>query len=84
LFDLRCLSIFAGRIKARLATAKDVGDERAFTARSSKAIKTDLKARELLTLCLAENDRRMARYDARLIRPQLVPTLVRIALKFIR
>ena len=84
LFDLRCLSIFAGRIKARLATAKDVGDERAFTARSSKAIKTDIKVRDLLTLCLAENDRRMARYDARLIRPQLVPTLVRIALKFMR
>jgi hypothetical protein len=84
LFDLRCLSIFAGRIKARLATAKDVGGERAFTAKSSKAIKTDLKPRELLTLCLAENDRRMACYDARLARPQLVPTLVRIALKFMR
>ena len=84
LFDLRCMSIFAGRIKARMATAKGVGGERAFTATSSKAIKTDLKVRELLTLCLAENDRRMARYDARLIRPQLVPTLVRIALKFMR
>jgi len=84
LFDLRCLSIFAGRIKARMATAKGVGNKRNFTATSSKAIKTDLKVRELLTLCLAENDRRMARYDARLIRPQLVPTLVRIALKFMR
>ena len=84
LFDLRCMSIFAGRIKARMATAKGVGGERAFTATSSKAIKTDIKVRDLLTLCLAENDRRMARYDARLIRPQLVPTLVRIALKFMR
>jgi hypothetical protein len=35
-------------------------------------------------LCLSENDRRMARYDSRLIRPQLVPALVRIALKFMR
>jgi hypothetical protein len=84
LFDLRCMSIFAGRIKARMATAKGVGGERAFTATSSKAIKTDIKVRDLLTLCLAENDRRMARYDAQLIRPQLVPTLVRIALKFMR
>jgi hypothetical protein len=84
LFDLRCMSIFAGRIKARLATAKGIGGERAFTARSSKAIKTDLKVRDLMTLCLSENDRRMARYDSRLIRPQLVPALVRIALKFMR
>jgi hypothetical protein len=84
LFDLRCLAIFAGRIKARAASAKDVGDQRNFTAVSSKAIKTDLKARDLLALCLAENDRRMARYDSRLPRPQLVPTLVRLALKFIR
>jgi hypothetical protein len=84
LFDLRCMSIFVGRIKARLATAKGVGDKRNFTATSSKAIKTDLKVRDLLTLCLAENDRRMARYDSRLPRPQLVPTLVRIAVKFMR
>jgi hypothetical protein len=83
-FDLRCLAIFADRVKVRVAMGKGVGDKRNFTAVSSKAIKTDLKIRDLLTLCLAENDRRMARYDARLVRPQLVPTLVRLALKFIR
>jgi hypothetical protein len=84
LFDLRCMSIFAGRIMARLKSARGVGDRRSFTATSSKAIKTDLKIRDLLTLCLAENDRRMARYDSRLPRPRLVPTMVRIALKFMR
>jgi hypothetical protein len=84
LFDLRCMSIFAGRIKARLSTASGVRGQKNFTATSSKVIKTDLKIRDLLTLCLAENDRRMSRYDARLIRPELVPALVKIALKVMR
>ncbi|MGH6881187.1 hypothetical protein [Hypericibacter sp.] len=84
LFDLRCMRIFAGRIRARLATAKDVGGKENFTATSGKAIETDIKARDLMSMCLSENDRRMARYDSRLIRPKLVPTLVRIALKFMR
>jgi hypothetical protein len=84
MFDLRCLAIFADRVKVRAAMGKGVGDKRNFTAISSKAIKTDLKIRELLTLCLAENDRRMARYDSRLVRPRLVPALVRFALKFMR
>jgi hypothetical protein len=35
-------------------------------------------------VCLAENGRRMMRYDARLIRPRLVPFLVKVALIFIR
>jgi hypothetical protein len=34
-------------------------------------------------LCLAENDRRMSRYDMRLLRPTLVPFLVKLAIKFL-
>jgi hypothetical protein len=82
LFDLRCLSVFLGRVKERIKTAKGVGGQKNFTATSSKAIESDLKPRDLFELCLAENDRRMARYDRRLIRPRLVPALVKIALKF--
>ena len=36
-----------------------------------------------LRVCLAGNDRRVMRYDVRLIRPRLVPNLVRMALIFI-
>ena len=38
----------------------------------------------LLALCLAENERRFAGYDERLLRPVAVPRLVRSALRLIR
>jgi hypothetical protein len=43
----------------------------------------DVSARSFLELCLSENDRRLALYDERLIRPRLVPTAVRFALKIL-
>ncbi len=43
-----------------------------------------LEPRALFTLCLAENERRMSGYDPRLLRPTLVPTLVRFALRFMK
>jgi hypothetical protein len=33
--------------------------------------------RQFLTVCLSENDRRLAPYDPRLLRPTFVPTLAR-------
>jgi hypothetical protein len=42
-----------------------------------------MKVPDLMRLCLAENDRRMAKYDPRLLRPVLVPSLVRLALRFL-
>jgi len=90
-FNLRCFACFLGRIKGRLDTAREVkgkqGDKKQdknFTATTSKAFAGNLKVGDLLRLCLAENDRRMAQYDARLLRPVLVPWLVRLALKFVR
>ncbi|GAA5231330.1 hypothetical protein GCM10025794_33510 [Massilia kyonggiensis] len=37
--------------------------------------------RDLLALCLAENDRRFAGYDERLLRPRTVPRLARVVLR---
>jgi hypothetical protein len=89
-FDLRCIACFLGRIKGRLDTARAVkgsqGDKKKdknFTATTSKALASNLKVADLMRLCLSENDRRMAKYDARLLRPLLVPSLVKLALKFL-
>jgi len=37
-----------------------------------------------MRLCLAENDRRFAGYNPRLVHPETVPKLVRFALRFMR
>ncbi len=42
-----------------------------------------LTLKRFLGMCLSENDRRMARYDERLVRPMAMPRLVRAALPFI-
>jgi len=44
----------------------------------------DLSAREFLELCLRENERRLAGYDKRLLRPRMVPGLVRRIVRFLR
>jgi hypothetical protein len=89
-FNLRCIACFLGRIKGRLDTARAVkgsqGDKKKdqnFTMTTSKSLANNLKVADLMRLCLAENDRRMAKYDARLLRPVLVPSLVKLALKFL-
>ena len=38
----------------------------------------------LIELCLAENERRMAGYDGRLLRPATVPMLARLALRLLK
>ena len=54
-----------------------------FTLNGSKAVSgNDIRARDLLTLCLEENERRFAGYDPRLLRPTTVPRLIRFVLRF--
>jgi hypothetical protein len=43
-----------------------------------------LTIKSFMKLCLAENDRRMARYDARLVRPRAMPRLIKAAMPFLR
>jgi hypothetical protein len=40
--------------------------------------------KQLAAICLKENDRRLAPYDERLIRPTFVPTMMRLAMRLIR
>jgi hypothetical protein len=67
------------------ATQDDKPQDNNFTLTGGKAVAdVDLPVATLLDICLAENDRRMAGYDARLLRPTAVPRLVRLARRFMR
>jgi hypothetical protein len=56
-----------------------------FTLTGSKSVGADdLSIRGLIDVCLTENDRRLAGYDPRLLRPALVPFLARFARCFVR
>ena len=48
-----------------------------------KQLGSDIDVGELIAICVAENDRRLAPYDDRLKRPRFVPFMARLALKFI-
>jgi hypothetical protein len=56
-----------------------------FTLNGTKSVSdSDISIRELMSVCLNENDRRFAGYDPRLLRPNTMPRLVRLALRFMR
>jgi hypothetical protein len=67
------------RHAARMGKGGDTQQE-GFTMTSHDAF-GDFSARSFLELCLSENDRRLSLYDLRLLRPQLVPSLVRLTLR---
>ncbi|MGC2414462.1 MAG: ferritin-like domain-containing protein [Stellaceae bacterium] len=68
---------------ARGASRADNAQDNNFTLTGSKAVaEIDLAPAALFDLCLAENGRRMEGYDARLLRPQVVPKLIRFVRRF--
>ncbi|RQS08302.1 ferritin-like domain-containing protein [Burkholderia sp. Bp9002] len=69
---------------ARGIDAEGVARDANFPATGTAAVGDALEPRELIELCLAENDRRMAGYDKRLLRPMFVPRMARFALRLLR
>src|SRR5262249_49512486 len=61
----------------RLKIALGVRTNKDFTMKAHQQITTEITPRRFLELCLAENARRLDRYDARLVRPRLVPTIAK-------
>jgi hypothetical protein len=55
-----------------------------FAMNGSGAVSIELSPAELIDLCLVENDRRMAGYDQRLLRPKIAPSLARFARRFMK
>jgi hypothetical protein len=80
-FQARCLAALACQAWARMKIARKV-DSNNFTATSGSAMGLDMSPRSFMALCIAENDRRLAGFDARLLRPRMMPWLVRLAMRF--
>jgi len=79
IFAAKVLSVWVFLIWERLQTARDVGGGNNFTATGHASIGTDLSTTDLLVLCLSENQRRLAVYDDRLLRPTVMPLIARFA-----
>ncbi len=90
-FAARVARVWAFLLWERIKTARAVGgDPKArhsganFTATGHESMGLDVGLGDLMAVCLAENERRMAGYDERLVRPAAMPRLCRLALRFVR
>ena len=92
-FELRIVGVWLHIARLRIGLARTIdskeGDRTGsarrpdsnFTVTGARSVsEAKLGFRDLLGLCLAENDRRFAGYDARLVRPTTIPALARFVL----
>jgi hypothetical protein len=86
LLRFRCGLAISLQVLSRIRTALDVGGQASqdnFAMKSHQSFDTDVTPRSFLETCLRENEKRLAPYDPRLLRPTLVPKLARLALRFL-
>lgn len=71
------------QVVSRIQTALSIGaghrEQDNFTMNAHESF-GDFSLRQFLEICVRENDKRLAPYDPRLLRPQLVPSLARAML----
>ncbi len=90
-FRLRCAWIILKQVASRVKTARSMGQPQTagagsvenFTLTAHQELGAEVSLHRLLELCLAENQRRMAEYDARLRRPRLVPGIARVLFRLV-
>ena len=87
-FELRVLAVWAFLGWERIGIARGMNDGKSkpqdnnFTLSGGAAVSNvDVSVPEMMAICLAENDRRFAGYDARLLRPTTTPALARLAIR---
>ncbi|WP_036167675.1 hypothetical protein [Massilia sp. 9096] len=88
-FEAKVARVWAFLIWERIGLARSIDGDGApsqqdnnFTLNGAQAVTLEAPTiRELLSLCVEENDRRFSGYDARLQRPTTVPALARLALR---
>lgn len=86
-FELKVLAVWLFLIWERIGIARNVGSgvqDNNFTVTGAKSLGDDIDVAELIDICLAENKRRMSRYDQRLLRPFAVPALAGLVRRFMR
>ena len=86
-FELKVFGIWIVLVWERVSVARNVDhgvQDNNFTVTGAKSVSVDVSAADLVDLCLAENHRRMAAYDRRLLRPAAVPALARLASRLLR
>lgn len=72
----------APRRGRRVGSQESNGDKN-FAMTGSHHVDIDLDLKAVVAICLEENDRRLAPYDRRLIRPRFVPMVARLVLKLL-
>ncbi len=85
-FALKILAVWVFLVWERIGIAKDVNGtamDNNFTVTGARDVGADIDIVDLLDICLKENDRRLGRYDERLLRPRAIPTLVRLARRLV-
>jgi hypothetical protein len=87
LFEAKVIAVWCALVWERIDMAKGMGEsskarENNFTLNGSKELGVEVTFPQLARICLAENDRRLAPYDVRLIRPRFAPAMIRLALRF--
>jgi hypothetical protein len=88
-FEARVIAVWAFLIWERIGIARGIdadgtAQDANFAMTGGNAVGADFTPRTLVELCLTENDRRMAGYDRRLLRPTTVPRLAALARRFLK
>ncbi|HEY1559621.1 MAG TPA: hypothetical protein VGF71_01890 [Caulobacteraceae bacterium] len=84
LFELRVAAVWTFLAWERMGLARGLGGREGgnFTVTGVHHVGLNVPLRGLVDVCLAENDRRLAPYDPRLVRPRFIPAMVRLARRF--
>jgi hypothetical protein len=80
-FMAKCMAALACQAWSRLSTARKV-DGSNFTRTGGDALGLDLSPKSFFALCTAENERRLAPFDRRLLRPRMMPAVAGFIARF--
>jgi hypothetical protein len=90
-FELRVAAVWVFLAWERIGIARGLGGgdskpaDNNFTLTGSKSVgDVDISPAALMAVCLTENDRRVAGYDPRLLRPTTTPAIARLVCRFAR